>query len=157
LSLGVKEQEQEIIALQTQIFELRMQSSRVWKKIDSHRYKVAVLIGNKEKIISYAGYYLVFVLWLMFVFGVFKFGEIFSLNLTTISLFLSIFIVLVIPLIAIKFLGPSYESKIVKCSKLIDPLLVQTREIYSDLFDKESKIQQLELLIKGNKGKKIKF
>jgi hypothetical protein len=157
LSLGVKEQEQEIIALQTQILELRKQSSRVWEQIDSHRYKVAVLIGNKEKIISYAGYYLVFVLWLMFVFGVSKFGEIFSLNLTTISLFLSIFSVLVIPLIAIKFLGPSYESKIVKYSKLIDPLLVQTREIYSDLFDKESKIQQLELLIKGNKGKKTKF
>ena len=107
MSLYSKKQEQEIVALQTQILELRNQSDRLWDQIDSHRREVAILIGKKERITLYGRYYLVFILWLMWVLAVYSFEELFSRNLATLSFFLSIFVVLVIPLILIKLVKPS--------------------------------------------------
>ena len=145
MSLYSKKQEQEIVALQTQILELRNRSDRLWDQIDSHRREVAILIGKKERITLYGRYYLVFILWLMWVLAVYSFEELFSRNLATLSFFLSIFVVLVIPLILIKLVKPSYENEIMKCRKLINPLLDQTRNIYRNLFEIENRIQQLEL------------
>jgi hypothetical protein len=154
LSVDVKEQEQEIIALQKQILELKKQSGRVWDQIDSHRHEVAILIGKKKMISSYRGYYLVIILWLSYLLGISRFGELFGRNLATIGFFLSTSIVLAIPLIIIKLVIPSYESKIMKHRQPINFLLDQTREIYSSLFEKENRIQRLELLIKSSKGSK---
>lgn len=156
MSVDVKEQEQEIIALQKQILELKKQGSRVWKQIDSHRHEVAILIGKKEMIGSYRGYYLVVILWLMYLLAASKFGELFGRNLATIGFFLSTFIVLAIPLITIKLVIPSYETKIRKHRQPIEFLLDQTREIYSSLYEKENRIQRLELLIQSSKGSKQK-
>ena len=156
MSLYAKKQEQEIVALQTQILELRKQSSKIWDQVDSQRCEVAILMGKKAKIILYGGYYLAFVLWLLFYLGVFKFGELFSRNLVTLSFFISVSIVLVIPLITIKLMITSYESKIMKWSQPINSLLDQNREIYINLFEKETRIQHLELLIKENNSNRQK-
>ena len=156
MSVDVKEQEQEIIALQKQIFELKKQSNRVWNQIDSLRHEVAILIGKKEMIGSYRGYYLAIILWLLYLLGASKFGELFGRNLATIGFFLSTSVVLAFPLIIIKLVIPSYESKIMKHRQPIKFLLDQTREIYSSLFEKENRVQRLELLIKGSKGSKQK-
>jgi ABC-type transport system involved in multi-copper enzyme maturation permease subunit len=154
--VDLKEQEQEIIALQTQILELRKQSSRVWDQIGSLRHKAAILNGKKEMLSSYRGYYIAIILWFLYLLGFSKFGELFGRNLATIGLFLSTSAVLVIPLIIIKLVIPSYETKIMKYKQPIKSLLEQTRAIYSSQYEKEKRILQLELLIESSKSSKQK-
>jgi hypothetical protein len=156
LSVSVKEQEQEVIALQTQILELKKQSSRVWDQIGSLRHEVANLNGKKEMLSSYRGYYLAIILWFLYLLAASKFGELFGRNIATIGFLLITSAVLAIPLIIIKLVIPSYETKIMKYRQPIKSLLEQTREIYSRQYEKEKRVWQLELLIEGSKGSKQK-
>ena len=144
MSVSVKEQEQEVIALQTQILELKKQSSRVWDQIGSLRHEVANLNGKKEMLSSYRGYYLAIILWFLYLLA------------ASIGFLLITSAVLAIPLIIIKLVIPSYETKIMKYRQPIKSLLEQTREIYSRQYEKEKRVWQLELLIEGSKGSKQK-